>query len=86
MLELKEWAELRDKKSLERANGELNEKLIELIVQILRKWQGKLENQNRKLCQLRINELYNLRYREEKEAYLRNLEANKACYNLLNFC
>jgi hypothetical protein len=84
LLELKEWAELRDNASLEKVNGELNENLIELKVQKLRKWQGNLENHNRKLCELRISELYNLRYREEKEDYLRNLEAHKACYNILN--
>lgn len=72
MLELKELAEKRENARLERAKVENDEKLPELVYN------------NRKLRELRVKQLYNLRYREEKEAYLRNLEAEKAYYNLLN--
>jgi hypothetical protein len=68
MLELKEWAELRENNRLERAKEEIRNR----------------EYNNKKLRELRINVLYNLRYREENEAYLRNLEAKKAYYNLIN--
>ncbi|MBY8985208.1 MAG: hypothetical protein KGD65_09085 [Candidatus Lokiarchaeota archaeon] len=72
MLELKELAEKRENTRLERAKVENDKKLTELVYN------------NRKLRELKISVLHNLRYREEKEAYLRNLEANKAFYNLIN--
>ena len=84
MLELKEWAEERDNARLERAKEEIDEKLPEHKPGKLHRKQPKIEYNNRKLRELRINELYNLRYREEKEPYLRNLEANKALYDLIN--
>jgi hypothetical protein len=84
LLELKELAENREDVGLERAEEEINEKLPKLKIWKLRRKQAKLENQNCKLRKLRVNELYNLRYREEKDAYLINLEANKAYHNLVN--
>lgn len=84
MLELKELAEEREDVWLERAIGEIYEKLPKKNTWKLRRKQAKLENQNCKLRELRIKELYNLHYREQREAYLRNLIAQKAYYNLLN--
>ena len=72
MYELEELAEKRENTRLERAKVENTKKLPELVYN------------NRKLRELKITVLHNLRYREEKEAYLRNLEANKAFYNLIN--
>ena len=72
MLELKELAEKGENTRLKRAKEENGEKLTELVYN------------NRKLRELKINGLYNLSYLEEKEEYLRNLEANKALYNLIN--
>ncbi len=70
LLELKELAEDREDIKLEIAKGKSNEKLIKA--------------ERYKLRELRINEPYNPRYYEEKEVYLRNLEAKKAYLNLLN--
>ncbi|MFX1455078.1 MAG: hypothetical protein ACFFDB_06850 [Promethearchaeota archaeon] len=79
MLELKEWAELRENSGLESAKDELNRESSKLKI-----WKSrKLEVDNWRLRELRICEQYSLRYCEEKEAYLRNLEAKKAYYNLL---
>jgi hypothetical protein len=83
LLELKELAEEREDILLERAIGELKEKLLKLIGNKQRRKQVKLQKENYKLRELRINELYNLRYRQEKEDYLRTLEAGKAYLNLL---
>ncbi|MHA2048817.1 MAG: hypothetical protein ACW986_04310 [Promethearchaeota archaeon] len=76
-------AEEREDILLERAIGELKEKLLKLIGNKQRRKQVKLQKENYKLRELRINELYNLRYRQEKEDYLRTLEAGKAYLNLL---
>lgn len=84
MLELKELVEEREGVWLERAKGESNEKLLKLKKYKLRRRHAKLKRQNYKLRELGLKELYNLRYREEKEEYLRNLEAKKAYSNLLN--
>jgi hypothetical protein len=84
MLELKELVEEREGVWLEKAKGESNEKLLKLKKYKLRRRQAKLKRQNYKLRELGLKELYNLRYREEKEEYLRNLEAKKAYSNLLN--
>lgn len=84
LLELKELAEEREDIWLERSKGESNEKLLKLKRYKLRRKQAKLQRQNYKLRELGVKELYNLRYREEKEEYLRNLEAKKAYLNLLN--
>lgn len=84
LLELKELVEEREAARLERAKGETNEKLLKVKGYKLRRKQAKLQKQNYKLRELRINEHYNLRYLEEKEKYLRKLEAKKAYYNLLN--
>ena len=70
LLEIKELAEERGDFWLEKAEQEPIEKLLKL--------------KGYKLRELRIKELYNLRYREEKEGYLRKLEAKKAYLNLLN--
>jgi hypothetical protein len=81
LLELKEWAELRENSGLERAKGELDRESSEL-----KAWESrKSEVDNWRLREMRICEQYNLRYREEKEEYLRNLDARKACYNFLNY-
>jgi hypothetical protein len=71
MLELKEWAEIRENAGTKRAKEEIRK-------------QPKIEYNNKKIREIRINVQYNLRYLEEKETYLRNLEANKAYYNLTN--
>jgi len=84
LLELKELAEEREDVWLEKAKGESNEKWLKLKGYKLRRKQAKLQKQNYKLRELGIKVLYNLRYREEKEEYLINLEANKAYLNLLN--
>ena len=74
LLELKQLAEEREDLWLER---EKNEKLL--------KANGyKLRRKHAKLREARLNEQYNVKYREEKVEYLRNLEANKAYLNLLN--
>ncbi len=74
LLELKQLAEEKEDLWLER---EKNENLLKANGYRLRRKQAKLRK-------ARLNEQYNLRYREEKEEYLRNLEANKAYLNLLN--
>jgi len=74
LLELKQLAEEREDLRLER---EKNEKLLKANGYKLRRKQAKLR-------EVRLNEQYNVKYREEKEEYLRNLEANKAYLNLLN--
>jgi len=84
LLELKELAEEREDVWLEKAKGESNEKWLKLKGYKLRRKQAKLQKQNHKLRELRLKELYNLRYRERKEEYLRKLEAKKAYLNLLN--
>jgi len=84
LLELRKLAEEKEDIWLERAKGESNEKLLKLKGYRLRRKQAKLQKQNYKLRELGIKVLYNLRYREEKEEYLINLEANKAYLNLLN--
>ena len=55
----------------------MNEKLLKANGYKLRRKQAKLR-------EARLNVQYNVKYREEKEEYLRNLEANKAYLNLLN--
>ena len=77
LLELKELAEEREDLWLEREKGEMNEDLLKANGYRLGRKQAKLRK-------ARTNEQYNLRYREEKEEYLRNLEAKKAYLNLLN--
>ena len=84
LLELRKLAEEEEDIWLERAKGESNEKLLKLKGYRLLRKQAKLQKQNYKLRELGIKVLYNLRYREEKEEYLINLEANKAYLNLLN--
>ena len=84
LLELRKLAEEKEDIWLERAKGESNEKLLKLKGYRLRRKQAKLQKQNHKLRELGIKVLYNLRYREEKEEYLINLEANKAYLTLLN--
>lgn len=84
LLELKKLAEEREAARLKRSKGEMNEKLLKAKGYKLRRKQAKPQKQNYKLRELRMKELYNLRYREEKEDYLRNLEAKKAYLNLLN--
>ena len=84
LLEIKELAEEREEILLERAKRELKEKLIKLNGNEPGRKQAKLQKENYKLRRLKINELYNLRYRQEKEEYLRKLEAGKAYLNLLN--
>jgi hypothetical protein len=74
LLELEQLAEEREDLWLER---EKNEKLLKANGYKLRRKQAKLR-------EARLNEQYNVKYREEKEEYLRNLEANKAYLNLLN--
>ena len=74
LLELKQLAEEREDLWLER---EKDEKLLKANGYKLRRKQAKLR-------EARLNEHYNVKYREEKEEYLRNLEANKAYLNLLN--
>ena len=74
LLELKQLAEEKEDLWLER---EKNEKLLKANGYKLRRKQAKLR-------EARLNEQYNVKYREEKEEYLRNLEANKAYLNLLN--
>lgn len=84
LLGLKELAEVEEEVWLERANVEKNEKVVKEKGYKLHKKQVKLRKQNYRLRDLRLHELYNLRYREEKQDYLRKLEANKALLNLLN--
>lgn len=84
LFELNELTEEREVVRLERENREANGRLLKEKGYILRRKQRKLQKQNYKLRELRINEQYNLRYRKEKHDYLINLEAKKACYNLLN--
>ena len=84
LLELKGLAEEREEVRLERAEGKINEKLLKLKGYKLRRKQVRALKHNEKLRELILNELYNLRYREEKEEYLRNREAKNAYLNLLN--
>ncbi|MHA2183463.1 MAG: hypothetical protein ACXADU_07865 [Promethearchaeota archaeon] len=84
MLNLNELAEEREDLLLEEVKEELKAKLLKLNGNKQRRKQAKLQKENCKLRELKINGLYNLRYRQEKEEYLRKLEANKACLNLLN--
>ena len=84
LLEIKELAEEREDVWLEKAKGESNEILLKLKGYKLGRKQAKLQKQNYKLRELVIKELYNLRYRGEKEEHLRKLEAKKAYLNLLN--
>jgi hypothetical protein len=84
LLNLNELAEEREDLLLEEVKEELKAKLLKLNGNKQRRKQAKLQKENCKLRELKINGLYNLRYRQEKEEYLRKLEANKACLNLLN--
>ena len=84
LLGLNELVEDKEEVRLERANVEKKEKLVKEKGYKLHRKQKKLHKENYKLRELRLSELYNSRYREEKEDYLRKLEANKAYLNLLN--
>ena len=84
LLEVKELAEEREDLLLEEVKEELKVKLLKLNGNKQRRKQAKLQKENYKLRELKVNGLYNLRYRQEKEEYLRKLEATKARLNLLN--
>jgi hypothetical protein len=83
LLKLKELAEEREDLLLEEAKEELKEKLLMLNGDKQGRKQAKLQKENYKLRELKIKGLYNRNYRQEKEEYLRKLDANKANLNLL---
>ena len=85
LFKLKEVAEEREDVWLIGIKGEINEKLLKEEYKQNKK-QAKLLKRINQLRELQISGQYNLRYHEEKENYLRELEVKKARYNLLNYC
>ncbi|MFX1573231.1 MAG: hypothetical protein ACFFB0_10815 [Promethearchaeota archaeon] len=78
MLELKELAEDREAAELKEAQELVRFELLELNYYKKQKKQARLEKRNLELLDLYAK--HNLRYLEEKQNYLRNLEAIRENY------
>ena len=86
LLELKERAEEIEAAALEKAQELEKGELLELGTVKPQKKQARLEKCNLKLLELYMKAIYNPRYTEEIEEYLRYQDALKAYNRLLNYC